>query len=111
MCSNNYSALNSSGAKVDLRLKFYTTNFALEDCYKCALSKNIKYTCIIGGKREGTPYLNYVYGSRVCTYIRPCLGTCPLIMRTSGAYSPCDSYACTCAVVTATHVHLAKIHR
>ena len=31
----------------------------------------------------------------VCTYI--CMR--PLIMHMSGAYSSCDSYACTCAVV------------
>ena len=32
-----------------------------------------------------------------------CVRTYVLIMRTSGTYSPCDSYACTCAVVIAVH--------
>ena len=45
------------------------------------------------------PYLDEVYGSRVCTYVRTCLHVHLLCVR-SGAYSPCDSYVCTCAVVT-----------
>ena len=57
------------------------------------------------GERERAPYLDEVNGSHVCPYIR----TCPMIMRTSGAYSPCDSYACTCAVVTAVRTP-SKLH-
>ena len=62
---------------------------------------------LIGGKREWALYFVEVYGSHMCTYV--CVYVCVhLLCVHPGAYSPCDSYICTCALVTANlRKHLA----
>ena len=75
-----------------VQTKIYTNSFSetwvirkVKGCFY----KNAVFRIKLLGVSIHETYLNVVYGSHVCMYVR----TCPLIMHMSGTYSSCDSHA------------------